>query len=152
MSGEPLAKLVAKLGGTLQPGPKSTLLVVPPDKVLEACLGVSSLPGLYHLSTITGIDRGDDIGILYHFWEGRRFVVVRTAVPKSALRIRSVADVIPAATLYEAEIQDLFGVSFDGNPYAGKRLLLPDSYPSEAPPPLRREADPEKIRKMMSLE
>lgn len=152
MSAEPLQKLSAKLGGALEPGPKSTFLDVPPEKVTEACLGVSSLPGLYHLSTMTGIDLGEEIGILYHFWEGRRFVVVRTAVPKSAPRLSSVAGQIPAATLYEAEIQDLFGVTFDGNPYVGKRLLLPDDYPADAPPPMRKEADPEKIRGMMKLE
>ncbi|MDE1857536.1 MAG: NADH-quinone oxidoreductase subunit C [Thaumarchaeota archaeon] len=151
-SADPLQRLSAKLGGALHPERRTTLLTVDPSKVEEACLGVASLPGLYHLSTITGVDLGDQIGILYHFWEGRRFVTVKTAVPKTAPRIRSVAGALPAATLYEAEIQDLFGVAFDGNPYAGKRLLLPDDYPAEAPPPMRKEADPEKIRRMMKLE
>ena len=152
VSAEPLQKLSAALGATLTPGTKATVLAVPPEKVVEACLGVSSLPGLYHLSTITGVDLGDQIGLLYHFWEGRRFVVVRTAVQKSAPRIQSASGAIPAATLYEAEIQDLFGVTFDGNQYVGKRLLLPDEYPADAPPPLTKEADPKKIREMMKLE
>ena len=151
-SADPLPRLSAKLGGVLHPGRRTTLLTVDPGRVEEACLGVASIPGLYHLSTITGVDLGDQIGILYHFWEGRRFVTVRTSVPKAAPRIRSIAGALPAATLYEAEIQDLFGVAFDGNPYAGKRLLLPDDYPAEAPPPMRKEADPEKIRRMMKLE
>lgn len=107
---------------------------------------------MYHLSTITGTDAGDSICLLYHFWQGRRFVTVKASVPKASPRIRSISDSIPAATLYEAEIQDLLGVAFEGSPYLGKRLLLPDDYPTEAPPPLRDEADPEKIRKMMNLE
>lgn len=152
MSADQVRELNAKLGGALEQGSKSTLLTVAPDKIADACLGVSSLPGLYHLSTITGIDTGEKIDILYHFWEGSRFVTVRTVVPKSSPRVPSIAAAMPSATLYEAEIQDLFGVTFEGNPYVGKRLLLPDDYPADAPPPMRKEADPGKIRRMMKLE
>ena len=144
--------LAAKLGGSVATHLKTVELNVPPDKVLEACKSVSSMPGLYHLSTITGLDLGEEIGLLYQFWQGRGFVVVRTAVPKTNPKIQSISETLPSATLYEAEIQDLLGVSFEGNPYLGKKLLLPDNYPAEAPPPLRKEADPEKIRKMMGLE
>jgi NADH:ubiquinone oxidoreductase subunit C len=152
MSGEPLSALASKLGVTMEVGPKSTVLQVPPEKVPEACQGVSSLPGLYHLSTITGYDLGQEIALLYHFWLGTRFVVVKTLVPKSSPRLQTISAVLPSAVLYEAEIQDLLGVAFEGNPYLGKKLLLPDNYPAEAPPPLTKEADPEKIRKMMELE
>jgi NADH:ubiquinone oxidoreductase subunit C len=152
LSSEALAALAAKLGGSWTPGPKSSIIAVAPAMVPDACRGVSSLPGLYHLSTITGVDLGEEIAVLYHFWEGRRFVQVRTQVPKSSPKLQSISEMIPSATLYEAEIQDLLGVAFEGNPYLGKKLLLPDNYPADAPPPLRREADPEKIRKMMGLE
>jgi len=147
-----LTRLAASLGGSFAARPKSAELTVPPGKVLEACKAISSMPGLYHLTTITGLDLGNDIGLLYHFWQGRTFVVVRTAVPKTDPKMQSISGSLASATLYEAEIQDLLGVSFEGNPYLGKKLLLPDNYPAEAPPPLRKEADPEKIRKMMELE
>jgi NADH:ubiquinone oxidoreductase subunit C len=152
LSSEELTKLAATFGGSVATHLKTVELNVPPDKVLEACKSISSMPGLYHLSTITGLDLGEEIGILYQFWQGKGFVVVRTAVPKTAPKIQSISGTLPSAVLYEAEIQDLLGVSFEGNPYLGKRLLLPDDYPAEAPPPLRKEADPEKIRKMMGLE
>jgi NADH:ubiquinone oxidoreductase subunit C len=147
-----MTELAAKLGGSVTTGPKTTILSVPSEKAAQACRDVASVPGLYHLSTITGIDLGEEIALLYHFWEGKRFVQVRTQVPKADPRLPSVSSSIPSATLYEAEIQDLLGVVFEGNPYLGKKLLLPDNYPPEAPPPLRKEADPEKIRKMMELE
>jgi NADH:ubiquinone oxidoreductase subunit C len=152
LSSEELGLLAARLGGSLKTMAKSTVVEVSPEKVAEACQAVTSIPGMYHLSTITGMDLGDDIAILYHFWQGTRFVEVKTSVPKSIPKIRSISDTIPAATLYEAEIQDLLGVIFEGSPYLGKRLLLPDDYPAEAPPPLRKDADPEKIRKLMKLE
>ena len=152
MSSEELAPLASTLGGTINAGPKTTVLSVPPDRVVEACRGVSSLPGWYHLSTITGMDLGQDIAILYHFWQGKRFVQVRTQIPKSAPRLASISGALAAGTLYEAEIQDLLGVAFDGNPFLGKKLLLPDVYPPDAPPPLRKDTDPHKIKKMMELE
>ena len=152
MSSEELTLLASKLGGTISAGPKTTVISVPPDRVVEACKGVSSFPGWYHLSTITGIDLGQDIAILYHFWQGKRFVQVRTQIPKSAPRLASISGALSAGTLYEAEIQDLLGVAFEGNPFLGKKLLLPDAYPPDAPPPLRKDADPHKIKKMMELE
>jgi NADH:ubiquinone oxidoreductase subunit C len=152
LSSEDLGPLASRLGGTVAAGPKTTVLSVSPEKVVEACTGVSLLPGWYHLSTITGIDLGQDIAILYHFWQGRRFIQVRTQVPKSSPRLKSISGALAAGTLYEAEIQDLLGVAFEGNPYLGKKLLLPDVYPPDAPPPLRKDADPHKIKKMMELE
>jgi Ni,Fe-hydrogenase III component G len=152
MASGTLNELAVKLGAEVMVDRKTATLAVPADKVSEACLGIASLPDLYHLSTITGYDDGEKIVILYQFWRGRMFVVVRTSVPRGAPRLRSVSGQLPSATLYEAEIQDLLGVEFVGSPYAGKRLLLSDDYPKDAPPPLRKDADPERIRKMMKLE
>ncbi len=152
MPDEELGPIATRLGGTVTVGPKTSVLSVPPEKVIEACSGVSSLPGWYHLSTITGMDLGQEIAILYHFWQGRRFIQVRTQVPKSAPRLKSISGALAAGTLYEAEIQDLLGVAFEGNPFLGKKLLLPDIYPPDAPPPLRKDTDPHKIKKMMELE
>ncbi|HUI24183.1 MAG TPA: NADH-quinone oxidoreductase subunit C [Nitrososphaerales archaeon] len=152
MSSEELAPLASRLGGTIAAGPRTTVLSVPPDRVVEACIGVSSLPGWYHLSTITGMDLGQDIAILYHFWQGKRFVQVRTQVPKAAPRLRSISGDVAAGVIYEAEIQDVLGVAFEGNPFLGKRLILPDAYPPDAPPPLQKGTDPHKIKKMMELE
>ncbi len=152
MSESGLSAICARLGGSVRVNGKSVEAVVPAPRVRDACREVSRLPGLYHLSTITGFDNGREFELLYHFWEGTKFFVVRTSVPKSSPRLESVSQDLPSAVLYEAEIQDILGVAFDGNPYAGKRLLLPDDYPPQAPPPLTKEADPEKIRKMMELE
>ena len=152
MQSDELSQVAARLGGALAAGPRTTVLSVSPDRVVEACTAVASLPGWYHLSTITGMDTGQDIAILYHFWQGRRFIQVRTQVSKSAPRLQSISGALAAGTLYEAEIQDLLGVAFEGNPFLGKKLMLPDVYPPDAPPPLRKDADPHKIKKMMELE
>jgi NADH:ubiquinone oxidoreductase subunit C len=152
LSSEELGLLASRVGGTVTAGPKTTVLSVPPDRVVEACKGVASLPGWYHLSTMTGMDVGQDIAILYHFWQGKRFIQVRTQVPKSAPRLSSITGEVAAGVLYEAEIQDLLGVAFEGNPFLGKKLLLPDVYPPDEPRPLRKDSDPHRIKKMMELE
>ena len=144
--------LAERLGGMVGESRNARSVAVPPGKVKEACAAVAAVPGFYHLSTVTGVDKGTAVELMYHFWQGRSFVTVRTDLPKEDLSIESISGALPAATLYEAEIQDLFGVTFRGNPYTGKRLLLPDDYPAEAPPPLRQEADPDKIRRLMKLE
>jgi len=152
LSSDQLAALASKFGGSITPGPKVTTILVTPDKAGGACIEVSKLPGLYHLSTITGVDEGESIALHYQFWEGTRFVDVKTYVPKDSPRMKSLSDALPSATLYEAEIQDILGIEFEGSPYHGRKLLLSDDYPAEAPPPLRKEADSEKIRRLMKLE
>ena len=147
-----LDPLAETLGGMVAESRNARSIAGPPEKAQEACVAVASVPGFYHLTTITAVDKGTAVELMYHFWQGRSFVTVRTDLPKEDLSIESISGVLPAAVLYEAEIQDLFGVTFRGNPLTGRRLLLPDDYPAEAPPPLRMEADPGEIRRLMGLE
>lgn len=140
------------LEGQVTKGKKYQLISVKPERIVDACRAVSGLPGVYHLSTVTALDIGKEISVYYHFWRGKMFFVVKTNVPKENGTMPSVASELPAATLYEAEVADMFGVRFEGNPMTGRKLLLPDTYPKDAPPPMTKEADPEKLRKMMELE
>jgi NADH-quinone oxidoreductase subunit C len=152
MDDSKLQEIVSIVGAQLDKGRKAFTITVIQDRLKDTCKLVISEPGFYHLSTITGVDEGTSISIFYHFWKGTEFISVKTSVPKDKPVLNSLTDVIPAALFYEAEVQDLLGVVFEGNPLMGKRLLLPDNYPPQAPPPLRKEADPEKIRKLMELE
>jgi NADH:ubiquinone oxidoreductase subunit C len=151
LSAEAIETIAAETGGKITTLKKSLTLNVNPDKVVDACSKVCSLPGYYHLSTITGVDLGENIELSYHFWKDRTFTVVRTQVSKKNPRLASISTAIPASVLYEAEVKDLLGVYFEGNPFMKTKLLLPDDYPADAPPPLRKEADPAKIRSMMGI-
>ncbi len=153
MDNTKIDSIAAKIGATVANNHNSTTLTVDPAKVKEACrMIVNEMPEMYHLITITGVDEGSTIEVYYHFWEGKEFLSVKTSITKETPVIDSVSDLLPSSLLYEAEVKDLLGVLFKGNPTMDRRLLLPDNYPVEAPPPLRKEADPEKIRKMMELE
>lgn len=104
------------------------------------------------LSTVTGLDLGQKIGIIYHFWQNRDTLHVRTTVQKTTPTAVSVVDIIPGAILYEMEIHDLYGVTFVGNPWMDKKLLLPDTWPDDLSPPLLKTSKPTEIRKRLKLE
>jgi NADH:ubiquinone oxidoreductase subunit C len=104
------------------------------------------------LITITGLDLGQKIGIVYHFWQNEDKLHVRTTVPKTNPTALSIVEIIPGAILYEMEIHDLFGVTFVGNPWMDKKLLLPETWPDDLPPPLLKTSKPTEIRKRLKLE
>jgi Ni,Fe-hydrogenase III component G len=146
-------EVAKKTGGQITTSKNSTVLTIEPSKVRDACKAIlETLPEFYHLVTITGFDEGMTIGVLYHFWKGKEFLSIKTSVPKENAILESVSDILPSSILYEAEVKDLLGVEFKGNRIARQRLVLPDAYPVDMPPPLRKEADPEKIRRAMELE
>ena len=108
--------------------------------------------GISHLSTMTGLDLGENVDVLYHFWKRDLIASVRVSVPKSNKHAPSIVGIVPGAILYEMEVHDMFGVTFDGNPWMDRRLLLPDSYPTDLPPPLLKETKPSEIRKAVGVE
>ena len=105
-----------------------------------------------HLSTMTGLDLGQNIGIIYHFSRDKDMINVKTFVPKAQPKALSVVEVIPGAILYEMEIHDMFGANFEGNPWMDRTLLLPDNWPADLPPPLLKTSNPAEIRKRLHLE
>jgi len=104
------------------------------------------------LSTVTGLDLGQKIGIIYHFWQNDDTLHLRTSVPKTNATAVSIIEIIPGTILYEMEIHDLFGVVFVGNPWMDKKLLLPETWPDDLPPPLLKTSKPAEIRKRLKLE
>jgi len=101
--------------------------------------------GVKHLSTITGADLGEKIELIYHFaYKGAVAISLRVTVPKNEPKIASIVSLVPGATLYEREIHDLLGVTFEGHPDLS-RLILPEEWP-EGLYPLRREYSMEELR------
>lgn len=129
-----------------------TIVEVDQAKVKEFISHLVVDMGIKHLSTITGLDLGQNLGIIYHFSRDRDMVHVKTSVPKTQPKAVSIVGIIPGAILYEMEIQDMFGATFEGNPWMGRRLLLPDNWPADLPPPLLKNSKPEEIRKRLGLE
>jgi NADH-quinone oxidoreductase subunit C len=104
------------------------------------------------LSTITGLDLGQNLGIVYNFSYENLKIQVKTTVSKAQPSTTSMVDIVPGAILYEMEIHDLFGIMFAGNPWINQKLLLPDTWPADLPPPLLKTSKPAEIRKRLGLE
>jgi formate hydrogenlyase subunit 5 len=91
------------------------------------------------LSTITGVDLGNEIELNYHMvCEGT--ITLKNSVPKEKPVTKTITDILPGANLYEREVFDLLGVDFEGHPNM-ERLLLPENWP-QGNYPLRRDWTP----------
>lgn len=101
-----------------------------------------------HLSTITGVDLGKEIELIYHFCrDGAIELSLKVRVPKDNPVLPTITTVSPGATLYEREVHDLLGVVFEGHPNLS-RLILPDEWPENVYP-LRKERNFKEVRNMI---
>lgn len=97
--------------------------------------------GMYHLSTISGADLGENLEVIYHFNAKNVAVNLRAEVPRNKGKIETITDLIPGSTLYEREVHDMFGIDFKGHPNLA-RLELPEDWP-DGQYPLRKDWKPE---------
>jgi len=85
------------------------------------------------LVTISAIDLGLDVQLLYHLSLPKLLVNLKTIVPKEDLRIASLTPSVFGANWIEREIRDLFGVEFEGHPDP-RRLILSYEWPRDNMP------------------
>jgi membrane-bound hydrogenase subunit beta len=92
--------------------------------------------GFSILCTITGLDLGADLGLIYHLArDGGIMANVKTKVPKGQA-MTSVTPYFPGAAIYEREVEDLLGASFTGRPDM-PRYPLPEDWPQGDHPLLK---------------
>jgi Ni,Fe-hydrogenase III component G len=70
----------------------------------------------------------DKLEALYHFTQGPVVATLRVTVPCTDPRVPSICPIFPTATLYERELQEMFGFVVEGTPVPD-RLVLPDDWP-----------------------
>jgi membrane-bound hydrogenase subunit beta len=104
------------------------LVVLPVDALKPTMKWLKDQYGFYHCSTVTGLDSGENLEVLYHITDGGPEVSFRISVPKSNPHIPTVTDIIPGALLYERELQDMFGFVVDDIPDP-RRYVLPEDWP-----------------------
>jgi NADH-quinone oxidoreductase subunit C len=90
-----------------------------------------------HVSTMTGIDLGEKIEVMPHFFGLGMEISIQVDIQKEKPEIPSITSLVPGVVLYEREIHDLLGVNFIGHPDLS-RLILPDDWP-EGVYPLRKD-------------
>jgi Ni,Fe-hydrogenase III component G len=90
------------------------------------------------LCTITGLDEGTTLAMIYHLTRQDGVVInLKTSVPKENPTIKTITGYFPSAEFYERELVDLFGAKVEGLP-EGSRYPLPDGWP-EGQYPLRKD-------------
>jgi len=119
------------------PAPRRIFLKVAPGDLTAVMALLRKELGFTFVSTITGLDAGENFEILYHLADGATTLNVRTQVPKADPHVESICSVIPGAVFYERELQDMFGLVIDNIPDA-RPLILPDDWPA-GQYPLRKD-------------
>ena len=92
---------------------------------------------IQHIFTITGVDQGKSVEVIYHFDCRPALLNLKINLPKNELIIPTITDIFPGATLYERELMEMLGVKVEGHPDP-RRLFLPDDWP-DGEYPLRKE-------------
>jgi Ni,Fe-hydrogenase III component G len=102
--------------------------------------------GFDYLCTITGVDCGDTINMLYHWGHKDGILLtVEAAVPVSKPEVQSITPLMHGAVYYERELVDMLGIDVKGLP-DGNRYPLPDGFPADQHP-LRKSWDAAKYIK-----
>jgi Ni,Fe-hydrogenase III component G len=120
-------------------GPNRLDITLTGERLVQAVAALSQARWGY-LSAITGLDLGLEAGemeVLYHFCTGAAILTLRVRTPRANPSVSSICDVIPSASLFERELQDLLGVTVVGTPNSD-RLVLPDEWP-QGVYPLRKD-------------
>jgi NADH:ubiquinone oxidoreductase subunit C len=138
---ELIEKLKEELGSQVlevtNPDRRRIFLKVGSASLLAAVAALRDKHGFTHLSTISGVDKGETFEILYHFAGPDTTVHLRTEIPRQTPHVESITPLIPGAILYEREVQDMFGIVFEHIPDP-RRLLLADDWPA-GQHPLRKD-------------
>jgi len=90
------------------------------------------------LCTITGLDEGESLALIYHVAHADGTVLsLKTHVPKTDPVLQTITDIFPGSMSYERELVDLLGARVEGLP-TGHRYPLPDNWPA-GQYPLRKD-------------
>jgi membrane-bound hydrogenase subunit beta len=97
------------------------------------------------LCTITGLDEGENLGLIYHLarFDGT-MLNLKTWVPKTSPKLKTVSEFFPSAVLYEKELIDLLGAEVSGLPADFGHYPLPEDWP-KGQYPLRKDWKPEML-------
>jgi len=100
-----------------------------------------------YLAAITGLDLGvqaDSLEVLYHFCEGAAIATLRVRLPRRGGVVPSLYADYPAASFFERELSEMYGVTVAGAPDTS-RLFIPDDFPDGLYPMLK-DFDPAALK------
>jgi len=109
--------------------------------------------GIYHLSTISGVEKDDEFNVCYHIqhriedeFKEVPINLIITKIDKNKPKTPSMLEFFVAADYYEREIYDFYGIYFENHPFL-QRLILPERWPDDVKP-MRKEYGWEQIKEI----
>jgi NADH-quinone oxidoreductase subunit C len=134
MDNKQLAELIRSVDQTLEPaeGKQFAEITVTPDKLHAILLKLkdNSESPFDFLDCLTGVDYGQDLGVIYHLrstLHGHTIVVKSCTSDRNDPHFDSVCDIWKSAEFLEREVYDLLGIKFTGHPDL-RRLFLDSSW------------------------
>ena len=130
-----------KFGGELKRwNARQVELIVDAKHLLEV-MNVAITDEVHYkfLCTIVGVDLGDKLAVKYLLAHKAEVLSITVYVPYNKPELPTITSILPAATLYEREIYDMFGIVFLGHPNPA-RLVLPDDW-VDGVFPLRKDCE-----------
>lgn len=107
------------------------------DKVLEVFRYLFSEHHFTFISTITGLDSGENLEFIYHINNDDGLLVnAKVFAPKTDPVIPSTLEIYPGAIFYERELEGMLGAKVSGLP-EGRHYPLPDDWPQDEHPLLK---------------
>ena len=105
----------------IKEGKQYTEISVPPQKLYDLARRLRENEDTYldFLFCLTGVDYGNDLGVVYHLTSSRHghSVVLKTITSnREKPELQSVTDIWKTAEFHEREVYDLFGIRFTGHP------------------------------------
>jgi len=102
---------------------------LPREALVEVVQFAKEELGFDHLSTITGLDAGEHLELIYHlFAKGLLLLNLKTKLPLSDPKVRTITHLFPGAEPYERELEDMLGATVEGLP-PGRHYPLPEDFP-----------------------
>jgi len=83
--------------------------------------------GSARLIAITALKEDGEYTLHYLFSKGAGVEDFKIKVSKDTPEVDSISEAYPSASVYELEINELFGIKFRGNPLIGETRFLPES-------------------------
>lgn len=94
--------------------------------------------GIVNLGTITGLDLGEQFGIIYHFYDSKGLIFnLKVYIPRNEPKVPTLIGLFPGVFLYEREIMDLFGIQVEGTPMV-RKYPVPEDWP-DGQYPMRKD-------------
>jgi NADH-quinone oxidoreductase subunit C len=103
-------------------------VLIEPSSLLDVATFLKE-NGFESLNCISGMDYGDDLGVVYHFYsfKEKKWIVLKVKLNKESPSVSSLYSLYKTSDWQEREVYDMFGINFTGHPNL-KRILLTDDW------------------------